>query len=136
MKNLKVGGDILYFCNRCQLKLAHTILAMVAQQPARVRCNTCKSERNYRAAKTQAHKIERRQRTLKSSDSIEKLYHAKLQAALMNTPKKYSLNVEAATNDLIDHPKFGRGIVLKTIPPDRMEILFPDGLKVLTCKAL
>src|SRR3954462_8059466 len=46
----KVGGDIDSWCTRCKMTLGHTILAMVGSKPARVRCNTCQGEHNYRGA--------------------------------------------------------------------------------------
>ncbi len=52
----------------------------------------------------------------------------------MKSPKTYSIHLEVSVGDLIQHPKFGRGVVLKTIPPDRMEIVFSEGIKVLAGK--
>ena len=37
----KTGGEVDCFCTRCKMVLAHTILAMVGDRPARVKCNTC-----------------------------------------------------------------------------------------------
>src|SRR5437588_9021934 len=45
----RVGGDVDAFCTRCKMELGHTILAMVGSRPARVRCNTCQGEHNYRS---------------------------------------------------------------------------------------
>src|SRR2546429_5893163 len=45
---LRVGGDIDAWCTRCKMNLGHTILALVGTRPARVRCNTCHGEHNYR----------------------------------------------------------------------------------------
>src|SRR2546430_15525379 len=47
---LRVGGDIDAWCTRCKMNLGHTILAMVGTRPARVRCNTCQGEHNFRGA--------------------------------------------------------------------------------------
>ena len=133
---LKVGGDIKYFCSRCNLELGHRILAMVGADPARVRCNTCFSERNYRVQKrkapTSAEKARERPSARKLKD--HDFYRQKIQASLMNTPKAYRIDLEIAEGDVIDHKVFGRGVVLKTIPPDRMEIIFQDEVKVLACK--
>jgi len=134
---LKVGGDIKYFCSRCNLELGHRILAMVGAEPARVRCNTCYSERNYRVAKRKAPTGTEREKERPSARKLKDpdFYKQKIQGALMNTPKPYRIDVQAATGDVIDHKTFGRGVVLKTIPPDRMEIIFQDEVKVLACKA-
>src|SRR5438132_3414963 len=44
----KVGGSIDSWCGKCKMVLAHTIEAMVGEKPARVHCNTCKSQHAYR----------------------------------------------------------------------------------------
>ncbi|MCA2961470.1 MAG: hypothetical protein IOD12_14560 [Silvanigrellales bacterium] len=51
----RVGKDVVAFCSRCKLNLSHTIMTASAQnKPERVRCNTCKTERTYRAPKNDA----------------------------------------------------------------------------------
>ncbi|MBN8554763.1 MAG: hypothetical protein J0L93_04900 [Deltaproteobacteria bacterium] len=140
---LSVGSDINYFCSRCHLELGHRILAMVGSEPARVRCNTCKSERNYRATKRLSKVLDsegpsvRRTRVVASSsgESIYQLYQKKLHEAAAKTPKAYRIDEAFEVGDAIDHVKFGRGIVLKLIHPDRMEVIFPDEMKVLMKKA-
>lgn len=37
-------------------------------------------------------------------------------------------------DDIVQHPVFGKGVVLKLSFPDRMEVLFPDQSRVLVCK--
>src|SRR2546428_12749840 len=44
----RVGGEVDAFCTKCELLLAHTILAMVGKKIARVKCNTCKAEHAFR----------------------------------------------------------------------------------------
>lgn len=135
MKKYQVGGELVHFCPKCQLELGHTVLAMVSGQPARVRCNTCKSERNFRARKlfessSKASTIPRSRQV----NDVSQLYQNKIKESLMKSPKTYSIHLEVSVGDLIQHPKFGRGVVLKTIPPDRMEIVFSEGIKVLAGK--
>lgn len=129
---LRVGGEIKYYCRRCDLELGHTILAMVNASPARVRCNTCFSERNYREKK-QTHRKTPTVRRLKSTSS-EQLYQQKLKNSWEKTPKTFHIELEVEEGDVVDHPTFGRGVVLKLIPPDRMDIVFPDQTRTLACK--
>lgn len=130
---LKVGGDIKYHCPRCDLVLAHTIIAMAGREPARIRCNTCKSERNYRAPKPERVKTEPLRRT-RAPISDEGLYNQKLKETALQNSKKYRIDEILKTNDVVEHPTFGRGVVMKTIFPDRVEILFKDQSRVLMAK--
>lgn len=136
---LKVGSDIVYYCNRCALDLGHTILAMVGGEPARVRCNTCRSERNYRQ-KARLSKV------LDSSDSPSRgvsrpkvsapeEYRVMLHANADKTPVTYRIDIAFQEKDVLDHPKFGRGVVMKLIHPDRMDVLFQDEARTLMRKA-
>ena len=51
-KKSLVGKDVKAFCSRCKLNLSHTIITVSSDsRPDKVRCNTCKSERTYRAPK-------------------------------------------------------------------------------------
>jgi hypothetical protein len=47
-----VGKDVKAYCSRCKLNLSHTIISVTSgNKPDRVRCNTCKTERAFRAPK-------------------------------------------------------------------------------------
>ncbi len=49
-------------------------------------------------------------------------------------PKPYSMQESFEVETLLVHPTFGRGVVLKAIRPDKIDVLFEDGLKTLRCK--
>lgn len=49
-------------------------------------------------------------------------------------PVPYSMNGTFALGGLVDHPTFGVGMVLALTPPDKMEILFREGVKALRCQ--
>ncbi len=129
---LRAGGEIKQLCSRCNLELAHTIIALIGNTPARIRCNTCKSERNYKAPKVAT--ILRMPREARPKVSDEAIYQRKLKENATKSEKKYRIDIELAANDVVDHSVFGRGVVLKTIPPDRAEILFKDQARVLVCR--
>ncbi len=130
----KVGGYIKTYCSRCCLELGHTIVAMMSGSPARVRCDTCRSERNYRAPKTTREILTRRESRPKVSASLEDVYDRRIKELAHQNAKPYKLDGVFEVNDLVDHPTFGRGIVTKVIFPDRLELMFRDATKVLANK--
>src|SRR5437879_997779 len=99
---LVVGSDIKYLCSKCNLELGHTIVAMVSGVPVRVRCNTCRTERNYRQKKT----VDAILRTNTPRPKIVRpdLFQEKLRASAMKTPKKYRIDESFDVNDVVDHP--------------------------------
>src|SRR5512132_2916008 len=45
---VKVGGEVDSFCTKCEMTLAHTVIAMVEGRPVKVECNTCHGVHRYR----------------------------------------------------------------------------------------
>ena len=78
----------------------------------------------------------------KRADNVRKASAAKVEAAWQEamirrggeTPLPYSMSASFEKHTLIDHPVFGKGEVLHLLPPDKMEVLFQEGVKVLRCK--
>lgn len=48
-------------------------------------------------------------------------------------PVAYSMTGTFAVNTLVDHPVFGTGAVIELLPPDKMDVMFKDGVKRLRC---
>lgn len=73
------------------------------------------------------------QQTAKLRSELERQW----QDALARTPAipvPYSMNGTFALGGLVDHPTFGVGMVLALTPPNKMEILFREGVKALRCQ--
>ena len=51
------------------------------------------------------------------------------------TPLPYSMAERFEERSLIEHSVFGKGAVISVTPPDKMNVLFQEGVKVLRCKA-
>ncbi len=49
-------------------------------------------------------------------------------------PLPYSMETPYGTGDFLEHPSFGRGEVIAVMRPDKMEVLFQEGVKTLRCK--
>ncbi len=49
------------------------------------------------------------------------------------TPVPYRMNGTFAVNTLVDHPVFGTGAVVELLPPDKMDVMFKEGVKRLRC---
>lgn len=48
-------------------------------------------------------------------------------------PAPYSMTGTFAVDSLVDHPVFGTGAVVELLPPDKMDVMFKDGVKRLRC---
>lgn len=135
-KVFSAGEHITSKCTKCKDTTNHTIVAMVGEKVVKVQCNTCNSTHNYRAetkkktatarstaaAKTRA--ITKAQR-----DWDELLENAKPEEAI-----PYSMSTAMKTGQMIMHATFGLGQVLNCIRPNKMEVRFQSGVKLLRCK--
>ena len=129
----KVGGEVDSFCSKCELVLAHTVIAMVGLKPVRVKCNTCQGEHKFRPAPGAAgdapsvakKKAARAPREKKVEISFEELLAARKKPAV-----PYSVKRTFAVDDVLDHPTFGLGFVT-AVRTDKVEVTFRGDVKVL-----
>ena len=130
---IKVGGEVDALCSKCELTLAHTVIAMVGDKPAKVKCNTCKGEHKYRpvagpitlAGSVAKKKAARAPREKKVVISFEELL-----AAHKRPPVPYSLRRRFVVDDVLDHPTFGLGFV-SAVRIDKIDVTFRAEPRVL-----
>jgi hypothetical protein len=122
----KVGGEVDAFCSRCQLLLAHTVIAMVGAVPAKVECNTCHAVHAFRGGGTRPRAAHSASRRAAPSASFEQLL-----AAHAGPPRRYAPSERFDTGDVVDHPSFGRGFVSAPKDIGKVEVTFRTGVKTL-----
>jgi hypothetical protein len=131
---LKVGGDIDAWCTRCKMTLGHTILAIVSGRPARVRCNTCQGEHNYRgrtAAPPRKGTWEPREtRERREAKPSVTSWEALLAGKDLSRARKYTAKEKYAAEDVIQHPSFGVGLV-QEVRGDKIQVAFKADVKTL-----
>ena len=138
-KQLSAGDNIESRCTKCRTVMNHTIVALVDGQPGRVECNTCKGIHNYRqpTVKT-ASTAARRSPAPRKTRSIKVDPDLAVWAELALDQQKsravtYSLQGVFKLEQSVNHPTFGLGKVMRLVPPNKVEILFQDGRKLLRC---
>ena len=127
-----VGGEIEAWCTKCKLELAHTIVAMVGSAPRKVKCNTCNGQHNYRLKPAERKQTSQRSgRKASKKDSAYEQYLNSLTDGDMSRATKYSIGGNFVKDEIIEHPKFGIGVVLSILKENKVETLFKDGRKLL-----
>ena len=117
----KVGGSIDSWCGKCKLVLAHTIEAMVGDNPVRVHCNTCNAQHTYKSQAPEQSK------TAKPRASR----HEKLVRGGNGVPRAYSATERYALGDVIQHATFGLGVATAVKDGNKVEVRFQIGSKLL-----
>lgn len=130
----KTGGEVDAFCSKCNLNLAHTILAMVGQKIARVKCNTCQNDHVYRGIQTamQANSFTKPRKSSKTAgeEKVTIGFQQRIEGKDPSKAKTYSPKETFVLDDLVNHPTFGLGIVAE-VRPDKVLIHFKADEKTL-----
>ena len=129
------GDYIAAKCSKCKDSTGHTIVAMVGEKVVRVECNTCGSLHNYRSENRQKTVTPRKAAAAKTRTSkAERLWEEARGDMRPEDAVPYSLNTPMQEEMLIQHPSFGLGQVIHCIRPNKMEVRFQSGIKLLRCK--
>lgn len=132
MVTAKVGQDIEDNCNKCG-DVWHVVVAMVGTRVVRVLCKQCSGQHNY--------KNERRNSATASTTKRSSVKKSKEKAppALPTVtdpskpPRAYAFKESYRAGERIAHPKFGVGIVRGSPGPGKIDVVFTDGDRILTC---
>ncbi len=146
------GEHIESRCTRCHDVTGHIIIALVDDEIVKVVCQACGSIHKYYPPKKKhitkninISKVfkEKNKNSIRHSNNLGIKKQRMLEEAfekwqqVMNTycgtPKIYNMDASFALGDIIDHPTFGRGVVQELRYPDKVQILFREGVKVLKC---
>ena len=143
VRKLSAGDCVESRCTRCRAIMNHTIVAMQGEQVVRVECNTCRGIHNYypekkpkapsvtgTVKKTPA--SARKQKV--DPGAAEREEWESLRSTMdPDTAIPYDMNGTFRAKKLVVHPAFGLGIVKLVINPNKMEVLFQCGKKLLRC---
>jgi len=147
-KKLSAGDIIESRCTKCREVLNHRIVAMVEGKVVRVECNTCNGVHNYyppptakeakapRATATKARATSATPRvSRKDPVEAEREEWASLNPTFdLDKALPYAMDGRFQVKKLVLHPSFGIGIVKAVIVPNKMQVLFQDGVKLLRCQ--
>ncbi len=145
MAEISVGKEVLSYCSKCKLTLAHIIVTMKdSKTPDKVQCKTCKATHAFKdpsaaKAKTSVNKViktakaKSRTGSRKSTETVGELWTKAINKNTTGT-KDYTIKGSFITGDVIDHPTFGQGVVEKLIDNNKIEVLFQDDYRTLLHK--
>jgi hypothetical protein len=151
MKPLAAGGEIDAWCTRCKMDLLHRIIAMHKGRPARVICQTCFSQHNYREPRTPTKGSPSVPRAASPSTSRPSSdgkstsrgrteherraqWEAKIAGQAVTAFVRYSMDRTFRSGQLVLHPKFGEGYVVDVREDGKVTMMFRDGPRTLAHK--
>jgi hypothetical protein len=146
-QQFRTGRDCDGWCTRCKMDLAHTIVAMVDGLPVKVECNTCGSLHKFyhpraerdaaKAARAAARAVKKTssgkntKRTSGGSSKVREIWAQRMESHGGDSQRLYTIRDQYEVDEVLEHTKFGRGVVTKLISALKMRVLFEDGEHVL-----
>lgn len=139
-----VGNAIDGYCKTCRTDTSQTILEIEGNQIRSVRCQTCSGEGPFRSprARTKAglREVAAKRKTKppprrskKKQEDPAEIYRQLIEGRDLSEAEPYKLKNALDEGDLIDHPKFGIGIVMSVIESTKVNVVFEDRPRIMIC---
>jgi len=126
---MKVGADIEAVCGRCG-EVWHVVVAIADGAIAKVECKQCGRLHRYRQIGGRRAEVRSATRTRKVSAKA-RTAGPLVEADPSRPLKSYRSSDCYAIGDRIEHPRFGAGIVDRVAGPEKVQVFFPDGHRLL-----
>lgn len=134
-EELKVGGELEAWCTSCRQMKWHVIVALVGQRPAKVECHGCHKQHQFRATPPGTSTASTRPTRARASSRATAVVRTDdldtMLAGRTAEARAYSPNERFEINDVVRHPSFDVGVVTATPAPQKVEIAFREGRKIL-----
>ncbi len=137
------GSPIIAYCTECKADREHVVLESAGTQIRSVRCKKCGSEGSFRAPREKARaalldfskkkKAPAKTRRKKAPPSPAVVYAELMDGLDLDAAVRYNIKKPLAVGDLMDHPKFGVGLVTEIIDVQKARVVFPEGERVMVC---
>lgn len=136
---LSEGNSIEARCTKCRKNRDHLIVSMNEDKPDKVQCTTCEHQHNYKppvVRKTPAESLITKKKEVKrrKNENERKEWNALSLEMDNKKVQNYSMTSAYKVKSVIKHPVFGLGQVQRVAGPQKVEVLFEDGLKMMRCK--
>jgi hypothetical protein len=131
-KKLEVGKEILSYCGKCKLALAHTIISLNKKGNAdKCECNTCGATHKYRDPDKATKKRAPAKKAPKKEKISPEMIWKEAIASAKGLSQPYKMNGDFSEGDLIEHSTFGKGVVGELISDKKIRVIFEEGEKIL-----
>jgi len=126
----RVGAEIESYCGSCKEERTHIIAAMDSDIVKRVTCSMCGGTHNFKRKATAAASSDA-PKTKRATGSSRSKANQAFSIDPSRPQKAYDMNHNYSAGDVISHPKFGPGLVETSLPPNKIEVRFQEGKKML-----
>jgi protein-arginine kinase activator protein McsA len=134
-KKYQVGDEIEALCRTCKDATVHVIEIIKSDKVIKVMCKSCLSSHRFRKPEEvliakQAKKKEAK-KPMSPATKSQRKWSRLIAKSENELPKTYQMNETYDQNDVIEHNKFGTGVVVTVIDPSKISVVFEEGEKTL-----
>lgn len=130
----RVGAEISAYCGKCKDERTHIVSAMDGDIVRRVTCSMCHGTHNYKVkapVSASAGSADDGAGTKRVASSRRSKEAQPFSIDKTRPVRSYDMNTSFSAGDVINHPKFGLGAVETAFPPNKIEVRFQEGKKLL-----
>jgi len=128
----EVGSDVEAYCPKCKADTTHVVISKYEDEIRRVQCNPCGDVHSFRKPRGEAEEempepVAARKRALLKKASFEEFFakHSDRNA------KSYEFRETYKENNIVVHPKFGKGFISEVVSESKVEVTFADARRIL-----
>ncbi|HKP87871.1 MAG TPA: hypothetical protein VJZ26_17345 [Blastocatellia bacterium] len=133
-RKARVGGEISAYCGKCKDERTHIVAAMDGDIVRRVTCSMCHGTHNYKIKAPVSSSADSAGDKVGGKRAAGSRRSKEAQPFSIDSSrpvKSYDMNNSFSAGDVINHPKFGLGAVEIAFPPNKIEVRFQEGKKLL-----
>ncbi len=128
----EVGSDVEAYCPKCKGDTTHVVISKYEDEIRRVQCNPCGDVHSYRKPRGDAEDdvpepIAARKRALLKKLTWQEFFDKHKD----KDGKAYEFREHYKDNQIVSHPKFGKGFVSEVVSDSKVELTFQDGRRIL-----
>jgi Zn ribbon nucleic-acid-binding protein len=128
----EVGSDVEAFCPKCKADTTHVVISKYEDEIRRVQCNPCGDVHSFRKPRGEAEDdvpepVAARKRAMMKKFTWEEFFakHGEKDA------KSYEFRECYRENQIVFHPKFGKGFISEIVSESKVEVTFADARRIL-----
>lgn len=129
---LSPGDPLKARCTKCKENTDSIVVSMADDVPEKVQCSVCSRKHKYRPPSVP--KKPAAKRVPSHIETERKQWNTLLGSVDSAKASDYSMTASYKLKALINHPVFGVGLVQRAAGPQKVEILFEVGKKIMRCK--
>ncbi|MBN1998639.1 hypothetical protein JW935_13855 [candidate division KSB1 bacterium] len=129
-KKYDAGQEIEALCNKCKCPTVHVIEVVKENKVTRVICKICHNSHRYKPA-TKANVEKVKKKISKKTPEERKWSRLMAKTDEEEDPIEYSMEKSYDELAVIEHHKFGIGVVKEVLDSTKMNVVFQDGIRTL-----